>query len=89
MRILVCSYSLLIMLLYLLLFDLFLLLFNLIRVFPRVGIRSLEANGTDAVVSERKVVAMFDASGFSIVEMVEFDVVLNVSDLHVDCLAED
>lgn len=67
----------------------FLIFLYLIWTFPRVCICDLEANGADAVVPKREVVAMLDASCFRIVEMVELYVVLDAAYLDVDCLADD
>lgn len=77
------------MLLYFLFLLNILLTLNLIRIFPCVSIPRLESNRTDAIVPKREVIAMFDAPGCSIVEMVEFYVVLGVANFEVDCLADD
>ena len=88
-RVLIRPYSLLIMLFYFLFLDFLILILNLIRILSRISIGSLEPNRTDAIVPKREVIAVLDASGFDIIEAVEFDVVLDVVDTEVDCLADD
>lgn len=83
------SDPLLIMPLNLLLIHLIILIFSFVRILSCVSICSLESNRTDAIVAKGKVIAVFDASDFSIIETVELDVVLDSSDFKVDSLTNN